>query len=91
MGTSDQLKGMVTRVDAQAGQLRLKTDDESLRTLCCGQETEILGEEQALDLGALQPGDYVRTESHTDQEGRLLASRIVVLRPAWRMLESPET
>jgi positive regulator of sigma E activity len=91
MGTSDQVTGMVTRVDTQAGQVRLKVDDESLCTLCCSQETQIHGEEQVLDLEALQPGDYVRIEGLTDKDGRLLASRIVVLRPAWRMLESPET
>jgi hypothetical protein len=90
MQTSRQVMGMVTRVDLKEGNVRLKEDDESFCTLCCNGGTHILGEEEALALARLQPGDYVRGEYTTAEDGRLLASTIVLLRPAWRMLESPE-
>ncbi|MFI5341348.1 MAG: hypothetical protein ACHQ7N_16105 [Candidatus Methylomirabilales bacterium] len=70
--------------------MRLKEDSESMCTLCCGRETHVLGEEQALALEGLRPGDYVRTECVTGDDGQLLASKIVLLRPAWKLLESPE-
>ena len=91
MQTSRQVMGMVTSVDLQEGYIRLKEDDESFCTLCCGSGTHILGEEEPVALEGLQPGDYIRSECVTGEDGRLLASKIVLLRPAWRMLESPET
>lgn len=90
MQTSRQVMGMVTQVDLGEGHVRLKEDDESFCTLCCGGGTQILGEEEPLALGGLQPGDYIRSECTTAEDGKLLASKIVLLRPAWRMLESPE-
>ncbi|MCI0407712.1 MAG: hypothetical protein L0191_03950 [Acidobacteria bacterium] len=90
MQTSRQVMGMVTKVDPQEGHIRLKEDDESFCTLCCGGATHILGEEAPLALAGLEPGDYIRSECTTAEDGRLLASKIVLLRPAWRMLESPE-
>lgn len=90
MQTSRQVMGMVTQVDLGKGHVRLKEDDESFCTLCCGGGTHILGEEEPLALGGLQPGDYIRSECTTAEDGKLLASKIVLLRPAWRMLESPE-
>lgn len=41
-------------------------------------------------LKALQVGDYVREHCATGPEGKRLARKIEVLRPAWRMWESPE-
>ncbi len=90
MQTSRQVMGMVTHVDLKAGHVRLKEDDESFCTLCCGEGTHILGEEEPVALWRLQPGDYIRSECTTAEDGSLLASKIVLLRPAWRMLESPE-
>ena len=90
MQTSRQVMGMVTKVDLKEGHVRLKEDDESFCTLCCGGGIHILSEEQPVALGGLQPGDYIRGECMTAEDGRLLASKIVLLRPAWRMLESPE-
>ena len=90
MQTSRQVMGMVISVDLEAGHVRVKEDDASFCTLCCGGETHILGEEEPLVLGGLQPGDYVRSECVTAEDGRLVASKIVLLRPAWRILESPE-
>jgi hypothetical protein len=90
MQTSRQVMGMVTQVDVAEGHVRLKEDDESFCTLCCGGGTQILGEAEPVPLVRLQPGDYIRSDCTTAEDGRLLASRIVLLRPAWRMLESPE-
>ena len=90
MQTSHQIMGMVTKIDLREGHVRVKEDNESFCTLCCGGGTHILGEEHPLALDGLQPGDYVRGECTKAEDGRLLASKIVLLRPAWRMLESPE-
>lgn len=90
MHTPRHVMGMVTVVDPQAGHLRLKEDSESFCTVCCGGETEILGEEDPLALQGLQPGDYIRSECVTGEDGRLVARKIVLLRPAWRIIESPE-
>jgi hypothetical protein len=88
---SRHVMGMVTEVDLQEGHVRLREDDESFCTLCCGTGTHVLGgEQEPLGLAGLQPGDYVRSDCTTSGDGRLSASRIVLLRPAWRMLESPE-
>ena len=77
-------------VDPQAGHFRLKEESESFCTVCCGGETQILGEGDPLALEGLQPGDYIRSECVTGEDGRLVAQKIVLLRPAWRMIESPE-
>lgn len=90
MQVSHHVMGMVTKVDLEAGHLRLKDDGESFCTVCCGGETQILGGEDPLALAGLQPGDYIRSECITGEDGRLVARKIVLLRPAWRMLESPE-
>ncbi len=90
MNPSHQVMGMVTTVDREAGHIRLKDDGESFCTLCCGGETQILGGEDPLALEGLQPGDYIRSECVTEEDGRLVARNIVLLRPAWRILESPE-
>jgi hypothetical protein len=90
MHTSHQVMGMVTRVDLEAGHVRLKDDVESFCTVCCSGTTQILGGEDPLALEGLQPGDYIRSECITGEDGRLVARKIVLLRPAWRMLESPE-
>lgn len=89
MRTSHQLMGMVTTVDVEKGHIRLKEDGESFCTVCCRGETQILGEDP-LALEGLQPGDYIRSECVTGEDGRLVAEKIVLLRPAWRFLESPE-
>ncbi len=86
-----EVTGMVTRVDTEARSVRLKQDSESLCTLSCGVETQVHGEEAALALERLQAGDYIKSECTVADDGRLLASKIVLLRPAWRILESPES
>ena len=90
MQTSQQIMGMVTTVDLKAGHLRVKDDGESFCTVCCAEETQIQAGEDPLALEGLQPGDYIRSECVSADDGRLLARKIVLLRPAWRMIESPE-
>ena len=90
MQTSHQIMGMVTTVDLKAGHVRLKDDGESFCTVCCGGETQILAGEDSLALEGLQPGDYIRSECVSGEDGTLLARKIDLLRPAWRMIESPE-
>lgn len=91
MAVRREVTGMVTSVNTEARSVRLKQDSESLCTLSCGVETQVHGEDAALALERLQAGDYVRSECTVADDGRLLASRIVVVRPAWRILESPES
>ena len=90
MNSSHQLMGMVTKVDLEAGHVRVKDDGEAFCTVCCGGETQIVGGEDPLALEGLQPGDYIRSECIAEEDGRLIARKIVLLRPAWRILESPE-
>jgi hypothetical protein len=82
--------GMVTEIDLDSGHIRLKDDDEAFCTLCCGGSTQLLADGQPLGLGGLRAGDYVRGECTLAEDGGLLVSEVVLLRPAWRMLESPE-
>lgn len=81
---------MVTRIDLAEGRIRLKEDEESFCTLCCGEGTSIVAEQELLALERLQPGDYIRSDCVASADGRLVASKIVLLRPAWKVLESPE-
>jgi hypothetical protein len=90
MHTRHEIMGMVTHVDVGTGNVRLKEDSQEFCTLCCGDATHIQGE-APLALEGIQPGDYIRSECTRGDDGRLLASHIVLLRPAWRFLESPET
>ncbi|MGH7363407.1 MAG: hypothetical protein ACREKA_06650, partial [Candidatus Methylomirabilales bacterium] len=58
--------------------------------VCCTETTRILGENgEGLPLEALQAGDVVKAEV-VDEAGRLHIQRLVLLRPAWRLLESFE-
>lgn len=91
MQINGQVIGMVTMVDLETGQIRLKEDEESFCTLCCGEGTRIHGDEELLTLGRLRPGDYIRSDCVTSEDGRLHVSKIVLLRPAWSVLASPET
>ena len=90
METSREVVGMVTSVDLMERSVRLKEDSESICTLSCRAETHIHGEKEALALDGLQAGDIIKSECVIAADGKLFASKIVLLRPAWRMLESPE-
>ncbi len=86
-----ELKGFVVHVDLEEKHVRLKQDNDPICTICCGGGTQVFEEGEARDLAGLRPGDYVRTECVTGEDGRLLTSKIVLLRPAWKLMESPET
>lgn len=83
--------GMVTGVDARERELRLKETELTFCRVCCSEGTRILGENQeALPLEEVQAGDEVKAEV-VEEGGRLHLKRLVVLRPAWRLLESFES
>ncbi len=82
--------GMVTVVDPKERELRLKETEVQFCRVCCSEGTRILGENgEGLPLEALQAGDVVKAEV-VEEAGRLHVQRLVVLRPAWRLLESFE-
>jgi hypothetical protein len=83
--------GMVTLVDAQERELRLKETEHQFCRVCCAEGTRIVGEnEETLPLEALQAGDEVKAEV-VEEGGRLHLRRLVVLRPAWMTLASFES
>lgn len=83
--------GMVTAVDARERELRLKETELTFCRVCCSEGTRILGENQeAVPLEELQAGDEVKAEV-VEEGGRLHLKQLVVLRPAWRLLESFES
>jgi hypothetical protein len=86
-----ELKGFVVHIDLTERQVRLKEDNESFCTVCCGGGVHVFEEGETKALEGLRPGDYVRTECATGADGRLLTSKIVLLRQAWKLMESPET
>ena len=82
--------GMVTVVDAKQQELRLKETEEQFCRVCCTEATRIVGEnEETLPLGSLQAGDIVKAEV-LEEAGRLYVQRLVLLRPASRLMESFE-
>ena len=91
MESRRELKGFVVHVDLAEKHVRLKEDNEAICTVCCGGGAQVFEEGESRALEGLQPGDYVRTECATGEDGRLLTSKIVLLRPAWKLMESPET
>lgn len=90
MALTHRITGMVVEVNLKDLTVRLKDDEEAFCGIQCGQETRIVCEDQELALKALQPGDYIAGECVKAEDGCLSAVKIAVLRPAWRMLESPE-
>jgi hypothetical protein len=86
-----ELKGFVVHIDLAERQVRLKEDDESICSVCCGDGVHVFEDGESRVLEGLRPGDYVRTECATGEDGRLLTGKIVLLRPAWKLMESPET
>jgi len=81
---------MVTVVDPKERELRLKETEAQFCRVCCTETTRILGEDgEGLPLEALQAGDVVKAEV-VEEAGRLHVQRLVLLRPAWRLLESFE-
>ncbi len=77
-------------VGVNGSQVILKGDDDVCSTLSCHEETRVVTEEgESRDLGQLLPGDIVKVETG-EHGGQSAPSKIVVLRRAWREIESPE-
>jgi hypothetical protein len=83
--------GLVVRVDAGLGRVVMKVNGH-VHALAVTKATVLRNDwgEPLAGLRALHVGDYVREECVAGPEGKLLARKIELLRPAWRELESPE-
>lgn len=83
--------GLVVRVDSGRGSVAMKLNGH-VHTLAVTKATVLRDDwgEPLAGLRALHVGDYVREECVAGPEGKLLARKIELLRPAWRELESPE-
>ena len=75
----------VVAVDPVGGRLRLRNEAEACSDLHCGEETVVMTEDGAADLGAINAGDIVKVEASAGY-----ARRVVVVRRAWDELTSPE-
>ena len=75
----------VVAVDTVGGRLRLRNEAEACSDLHCGEETVVMTEDGAAELGAINVGDIVKVDASA---GR--AQRIVVVRRVWDELTSPE-
>ena len=83
-------KSRVMVVGVNGSQVVLKGSDDVCSTLSCHEQTLVVTEGgESHDLHQLLPGDIVRVESE-EQVGQPAPSKIVVLRQAWREIESPE-
>ncbi len=83
--------GLVVDVDPSKGTVLL-TENGHARELVVGR-LSLLFDDQGKglkELKALQVGDYVSEECILRRDGQFIAREIRVLRPAWRMIESPE-
>lgn len=83
--------GLVVRVDPGQGRVVMKVNGH-VHELTVTKATVLRNDwgEPLRSLKAIQVGDYVREECVAGPEGKSLARKIEVLRPAWRELESPE-
>lgn len=83
--------GVVVRVDPGQGRVVMKLNGH-VHELAVTKATVLKNDwgEPLASVKALQVGDYVREECVAGPEGKSLARKIEVLRPAWRELESPE-
>ena len=82
--------GMITTVDRATATFRLKEDEGAFCSLCCDRTTEVVSDGCAIPLADLGPGDIVRWEGAREDDGRVLAQKVVLLQPAWLTLSSPE-
>ena len=79
---------MVVEVDRDRGRLRVK--GESCSDLSCHAQTVVVTEDgRVAGVDALYPGDIVRIETGTADDGAAVA-RVVVLRRVWESIASPE-
>ena len=82
--------GMVTTVDGASGTFRIKEDEGVFCSMCCTGATEVVNDGCAIPLTDLGPGDVVRWEGTREDDGRVLAQKVVLLQPAWMTISSPE-
>ncbi len=85
-------KGIVLSVDPRAGRIVMTHDDAQGRhVLVVDRATRIVDEAgMPIPIGALQAGDLVREQCVPNGAGPSVATRIWLLRPAWKDLASPE-
>jgi len=88
---SDRLTGLVVRVDAGKGTLLVLENGHHAEVMV-GKDCLFLDDQgDPLEgLTAVQVGDHVRHELILQHEKASVGQVITILRPAWRMLESPE-
>jgi hypothetical protein len=91
-GALHTAKGVVLSVDPRAGRIVMTHEDaQGSHVLVVNLLTQIVDEAGALiPMGALQPGDLVREQCVPNGSNPSVATRISVLRPAWKDLASPE-
>jgi hypothetical protein len=82
--------GTITAVDRATATFRLKEDEATFCSLCCGGSTEVVSDGCAIPLTDLGPGDVVRWEGVRGEDGLLRAEKVVLLQPAWMTISSPE-
>ncbi len=89
--TTHHSTGLVVRVSPSQGIVVMKVNGHT-HELTVTTATVLRNDwgEPLRHLQALQVGDYVREECVPESGRRNLARRIEVVRPAWRMLETPE-
>lgn len=86
-----RLTSLVVKVDPTKGTLLL-TENGHSDELVVGRFSVLFDDQgkRLKALKALQVGDYVYEECIHQKDGQSIAREIRILRPAWRMLESPE-
>ena len=82
---------LLVKVDSLRGTLRLIENGHS-QELVVGRFSALFDDQgnRLKTLKALRVGDYVHEECILQKDGQSVAREIRILRPAWRMLESPE-
>lgn len=90
-GGAHRSTGLAVRVNPGQGSVVMKVNGH-IHELAVTKATVLKNDwnEPLAGLGALQVGDYIREECAAGPDGKSVARKIEVLRPAWRELESPE-
>ncbi len=90
-GAFHRSTGLVVKVDPAHETLILAENGHS-RELVVGRFSTLVNDQgrRLQTLKALQVGDYVYEDCILRKDGQSIAREVRILRPAWRMLESPE-
>ena len=82
-------KGVI--VAAGPGDMVMVLDNNHRHTLVLADATKVYDDMgKMIRTAGLRTGDYVQEECLRLPDGRFVAKRIILLRPAWRDLQSPE-